>query len=240
MKKHTPPLSSVAAPVCAPCSCCSLSQPKPSKLCKVMHVMSAWQSPVARLLRSALSSNQRLNLAITLPLRNQPELTSLLDRLYDPTSSDYRQFLTVDQFTEQFGPTAQDYQAVVSFARANGFTVTDMPKNRLLVDINGTVAQIENAFHVVMTVYKHPTEDRTFFSPDREPSLDLSVPVNHIAGLNNYSIPHPKLKRAPADQPIQSHAGSGPGGATLPEDMRAAYYAAQLSPAAASLSVMRV
>lgn len=225
MKKHNPPLSSMAAPVCAALFLLFTLSTQAQQALQVLHdhvrpaISSGEATPVG-----VLRSNQRMNLAITLPLRNQAELTSLLDRLYDPASSDYRQFLTVDQFTEQFGPSVQDYEAVVSFARANGFTVTDTPKNRLLVDINGTVAQIESAFHVVMTVYKHPTEDRTFFSPDREPSLNLSVPVTHIAGLNNYSIPHPKLKRAPADQPIQSHAGSGPGGAYLAGDMRAAYY----------------
>jgi len=106
---------------------------------------------------------------------------------------------------------------VVDFAKANGFTVTNTPPNRLLVDINGTVAQIQSAFHVVMTVYKHPTENRTFYSPDREPSLDLSVPVAHIAGLNDYSIPRPMIKKAPVSAALKSNAaGSGPQGATGP------------------------
>src|SRR5271157_4252677 len=172
-----------------------------------------------------LPPTQRLNVAIMLPLRNRPELTSLLDRLYDPSSPDYRQFLTVAQFTERFSPTEQDYQAVVNFAKANGLTVADTPPNRLLVDVNGSVAQIEKTFHVGMKVYLHPTENRTFYSPDREPSLDLSVPVAHIAGLNNFSIPRPKLKRAAAGQQfVHSNTGSGPGGAYLGSDMRAAYY----------------
>ena len=82
--------------------------------------------------------------------------------LYDPTSPDFRQFLTVDQFTERFGPTAHDYQAAVSFARANGFTITGTPANRLVVPISGTVDQINSAFHLRMNVYRHPTQDRTF------------------------------------------------------------------------------
>jgi subtilase family serine protease len=171
-----------------------------------------------------LPHTKRMNLAIMLPLRNQAELTNLLSRLYDPSSPDYHQFLTVAQFTENFGPAAQDYQTLVSFAKANGFKVTGTPQNRLFVDVSGTVEQIEKAFHVSMLVFQHPTEARTFYSPDREPSLELSVPVSHIAGLNDYSIPRPKLKRAAAGQAIQSNAGSGPGGAYLGSDMRAAYY----------------
>jgi subtilase family serine protease len=172
----------------------------------------------------ALPPTQRINLAIMLPLRNQGDLTNLLERLYDPASADYGHYLSVEQFTKQFGPTVQDYQTVVQFAKANGFTVTDTPKNRLLVDINGTVAQIEKAFSVRMGVYRHPTENRTFYSPDREPWLDLSVQVSHIAGLNDFSIPRPKLRQAPEGQAIHSQAGTGPGGAFLGSDMRAAYY----------------
>ncbi len=170
-----------------------------------------------------MSKSQHMRLAIILPLRNQGELTNLLKRLYDPSNADYRHFLTVAQFTQQFGPTKQDYQAVVKFARSKGFSVTHTPANRLLVHIDGTVSQINKAFHVAMTTYHHPTENRIFYSPDREPSLDLSVPVTHIAGLNNFSLPHPKFKRAPANFRRNS-TGSGPSGAYLGSDMRAAYY----------------
>jgi hypothetical protein len=57
------------------------------------------------------------------------------------------------------------------------------------------VANIEKAFHVTMGVYQHPTENRTFFAPDREPTPDLAVQLWHIAGLDNYSIPQPALLR---------------------------------------------
>jgi subtilase family serine protease len=226
MRKNARFLPSLAALVCAAAFLMLVTVPgqaQPSLQVLHNHVRLAVASGQA-LPVGLLPPTQRMNLAITLPLRNQTELTSLLDRLYDSSSPDYRHFLSVAQFTEQFGPTQQDYQAVVNFARANGFTVTDTPPNRLLVDINGSVAQIEKTFHVVMTVYQHPTENRTFYSPDREPSLNLSVPVAHIAGLNDFSIPRPKLKRSEAAAAIQSHAGSGPGGAYLGGDMRAAYY----------------
>ena len=56
-----------------------------------------------------------LRLAISLPLRNSDALAGLLQRLYDPASHDYHQYLTPAQFTARFGPTAQDYQTVMSF-----------------------------------------------------------------------------------------------------------------------------
>jgi subtilase family serine protease len=172
-----------------------------------------------------MAATERMNLAIMLPLRNQADLTGLLNRLYDPSSPDYHHFLSVAEFTDRFGPTEQDFQGVVDFARANGFTVTDTPVNRLLVDINGTVDQIQRAFHVNMMMYKHPTENRNFHSPDREPSLALSVPISHIAGLNDFSIPRRHLSRRPEGRVVRPNAGgSGPQGSFQPSDMRAAYY----------------
>jgi subtilase family serine protease len=187
------------------------------------HVRREVSSGQASLVGS-LPPEQQLNLTIVLPLRNQADLANLLGRLYDPASPDYRKFLSVDQFTEQFGPTVEDYKAVVSFAHANGFVVGAAPANRLVVSISGSVDQISKAFHLTMNVYRHPTEDRTFFSPDREPSLDLEVPVTHIAGLNNFSIPHPMLARNQNGPLAATVQGSGPGGSYLGSDMRAAYY----------------
>src|ERR1700678_631912 len=226
MRNNTPPLTALTVSICTALFLLFTISGQAQQKTQVLHnhvrpvVANGQATPVG-----LLPATKRMNLAIMLPLRNQPELTSFLDRLYDAKSPDYRKFLSVIQFTAAYGPTTQDYRAVVDFAKANGFTVTGTPSNRLLVDINGTVAQIESAFHVVMTVYQHPTENRTFYSPDREPSLTLSVPVAHIAGLNDYSIPRPKLERLAAGSRAHSNAtGSGPDGAYRPSDMREAYY----------------
>ena len=173
----------------------------------------------------ALDPESTLNFSIVLTLRNQDELTSLLGRLYDPTSPDYHHFLSVADFTDRFAPSATDYQAVVAFAQANGLTVTSTPANRLVVPLSGTVAQINQALHVTMAEYRHPTEDRNFFSPNREPSIALGVPIAHISGLDSFSTPHPHVMR-PQETTARAFFtnGSGPGGSYLASDMRTAYY----------------
>lgn len=189
------------------------------------HVRPAVARGQARALH-AMEAGQRLNLSIVLPLRNPERLKTLLSNLYDPSSPEYRHFLSVAEFTQQFGPTEEDYQRVVDFAKANGFEVTGYSANRLVVPIRGSVAQAQRAFHVAMKVYQHPTEDRTFFSPDREPSIALAVPIAQIAGLDDFSIPHSMAIKGPAERTLVSNAvqGSGPGGSYLGSDMRSAYY----------------
>ena len=170
-----------------------------------------------------LSTTQSLRLTIALPMRNQAQLQQLLQSLYDPQSSSYHHFLSVQEFTDQFGPSQSDYDALVSFAQAKGLTVTATAPNRMIVDVTGTVANVEQAFHITMGVYKHPTENRTFYATDQEPTPDLPFPLWHISGLDNFSIPHPaSLMKAMA---AKSHpTGSGPDGYFIGSDIRAAYY----------------
>lgn len=153
------------------------------------------------------------------------KLSSLLQRLYDPSSPDYRHFLTVAQFTERFGPTEESYAAVASCLKSYGLAVGDTPANRLVVPVSGSVRQVEAAFSLQMNKYQHPTEDRTFFSPDREPSLRLNVPIRHITGLDSFSLPRHFAHRPMLDQTAPAAVnGSGPGASYLGSDMRAAYY----------------
>jgi subtilase family serine protease len=172
-----------------------------------------------------LAGTERLSLAVSLPLRNQNDLDELLRQIYNPQSPNYRQYLSVREFTRRFGPTPDDHRALLRFAQANGLAVIDLPANRMVVDVEGPVANIEQAFHVTMGVYQHPTENRTFYAPDREPTLDLEIPVLHISGLDNFTLPHAKHTRfSPGAGGARKTTGSGPGGDFIGSDMRAAYY----------------
>jgi kumamolisin len=186
------------------------------------HVREAVSSGQAAYL-GRLPATLSLRLNIALPLRNPSELDELLQQIYDPQSPSYHHFLSVEEFTERFGPSQEDYDVVISYAEANGLTVTGTAPNRMIVDVTGPVANIERAFHVTTGVYQHPTEDRTFYAPDQEPTADLPFPLWHITGLDNFSIPHPaSLRRDPEAK--GGTTGSGPGGSFVGSDMRAAYY----------------
>ena len=181
-----------------------------------------------------LDANRIMSLDLVLPVRNRAGLDALLSRIYDPASPSYRHFLTVPEFTAAFGPTQEDYDRVISFAREHGFTVTGGTRDGMEVQVKGPVSAVEAAFHVNMVTYRHPSEDRIFYAPDREPSTSLPIDLWHIAGLDNFSIPHPLLvskedyARTHGIYPDQvvAHAttGSGPSASFLGSDMRAAYY----------------
>ena len=197
------------------------------------HTREAVRSGEAKFV-SRLPATQSLRLNIVLPLRDQTGLDSFLRDLYDPSNPAYRHFLTPQEFTAKFGPTQQDYDAVLGYATAHGLAIVGGSRDGMDVQVEGSVSNIETAFHINLGVYQHPTENRTFFGPDREPMVDLPFQLWHISGLDNFSIPHPLfVKRSDVAaarginaNALVSHAttGSGPSASFLGSDMRAAYY----------------
>jgi uncharacterized repeat protein (TIGR01451 family) len=173
-----------------------------------------------------VATNSTLDLAISLPLHNQQGLADLISQVYDPSSPNYRHFLTPGEFNTQFGPSTQDYQMAMNFAEVNGLTVVGTSSNHMVLDVRGRVSDIEKAFQISLHTYHHPKENRDFYAPDKDPSVSAALPVMHISGLDNYLIPHPALiKRGSNNQPAgtQPGFGSGPFGEYMGKDFRAAY-----------------
>jgi subtilase family serine protease len=197
------------------------------------HVREAVRTGVAPAL-AELPAGQTMQLDVVLPLSDPAGLKAFLQQVYNPASPSFRQFLTPAQFTARFGPTQADYDATVSYLQASGFTVVGGSRDGMEIQVQGSVAAVNRAFHVSMQTYQHPTEGRTFYGPDREPTTDLHFALWHVSGLDNYSIPHPMLvKRSDyaaaqgmSSEELVSHAttGSGPSASYLGSDMRAAYY----------------
>ena len=159
-----------------------------------------------------LPATQSMHFDIVLALRHPAELDNFLQALYDPSSANYRHFVTPKEFTERFGPSQEDYDALLSFAKASGFAVVGGSRDAMDVQLKGTVAQVEKAFHVTMGDYQHPIENRTFFAPDREPTVDLPFSLWHISGLDNYSIPRPASLHRNTRAKSNAVKGSCPGG----------------------------
>ncbi|RDI99010.1 hypothetical protein DVT68_10985 [Dyella solisilvae] len=182
----------------------------------------------------SLPANQVMRLDVVLPVRDRAGLDAFVAEVTNPASPSYRQYLTPEQFTARFGPTQADYDAVVSYLAGFGLRVVGGSRDGMDVQVSGPVSAVEKAFNVKMRTYQHPTENRVFFSPDREPTTALATPLWHVSGLDNYSLPHPlyvkKSDYAKANginpEAVVPHAttGSGPSASFLGSDMRAAYY----------------
>ena len=234
MRRNTSPLLARIALVCAIVfllfTIPGQAQPQ---LLSTRHVRDAVANGQAQFV-GQLPATQTLRFDMVLPLRDRAGLENFIQEVQDPASSSYHQFLTPQEFTARFGPSQEDWDALVAFAKASGFEIISGTRDARDLRLTGTVANIEKAFHVTMGTYHDLTEDRTFFAVDREPTVDLPFQIWHITGLDNDSKPHPMYvkksdyAKAHGIDPdkVVSHAttGSGPSSSFLGSDMRAAYY----------------
>ena len=234
MRKNTPPLSGLAALISAAVFFIFTipGQAQPQQLL-TRHVRDAVANGQAQFV-GQLPATQTLRFDIVLPLRDRAGLQNFVQEVQDPTSPSYHQFLTPQEVTARFGPSQEDWDALVAFAKASGFEIINGTREERDLRLTGSVANIEKAFHVTLGTYQDLTEDRTFFAVDREPTVDLPFQLWHITGLDNDSRPHPlyvkksdyaKAHGIDPDKVVSNATtGSGPSASFLGSDMRAAYY----------------
>lgn len=160
-----------------------------------------------------LAATNQLQVAIGVPLRDPDGLRRFLADVYNPASPNYRHWLTPAEFAARFAATEADFTAVKNYALASGLTITCEHGNRLLLDVTGQTADVERAFHFKLYRFQHPTEARTFYAPDADPSVPAELAVADMQGLSDYFKPRPRKHRgaAPAGQPRSGTAPDGSG-----------------------------
>jgi hypothetical protein len=163
-------------------------------------------------------ASEVISIAVGLPVPNPAALRTAAQQVSDPKSSQFRKYLTPSQFAATYGPAAPDYQNLINWAKAKGLTIDKTYPNRMLLDVSGTAAQVEQALFIGLNLRERP-DGSHFYALDRDPSLDFVVPVLWISGLDTRVLSAPG--GAPA--PSSSGAGTGPNGFYNSGDIRAAY-----------------
>jgi subtilase family serine protease len=132
----------------------------------------------------AAPATQQLEISAALPLRNASQI---------PATIAAGQILTADQVQANFGPTADQVQAVESYFTANGFSNVSADSNGLLVTGNATVAQAEQAFNTSISTYD--LKGQTVFAntaPAMVPAA-LAGDVTAVLGLSDIPMGMPSL-----------------------------------------------
>ena len=112
-----------------------------------------------------------------LQLRRSPEreqaAEDLADDLERAGSPGFHQWLTADQYAEQFGVALEDIAKISEWLRAHGFTVHSPSPSRMTIDFSGTAGQVRETFGTEI----HAPTCATLRSPppSRRPSKALCL-----------------------------------------------------------------
>jgi kumamolisin len=162
-----------------------------------------------------------LKLVVGLRLRNRAALDALLVNIYDSASTNYRHFLTPSQFAEQFAPNRRRYAQVIRFLRQSGLQVVGTYRNRMAIEVSGTVEQVERTFNVSVNSYS--VNGQAFIANDRDPQVpaELGDVIGSVAGLEDLVELHPHSRIAPSSA-ANTTGGLTPIGYT-PQQIASAY-----------------
>lgn len=134
------------------------------------------------------AQDEVVGIAVGLKIRAQDALLNYVHALNDPTSPLYHRSLSQEEVNNFFNPTADQEKAVEAWLQKGGMQVTRTYPNHLLIDAQGTIAQIESLLHITLNTYSGPVHGvtRTFMAPDRDPQVDASVStiVDSVVGLD--------------------------------------------------------
>jgi len=91
--------------------------------------------------------SKQISVTVWLNLHNKAALDTMVQQMYDKTSANYHQFLTLKQFNDQFAPTAKEAGVVRDFLAAHNMKVTTTAANNHFVVAQGSVGDAQTAFN---------------------------------------------------------------------------------------------
>ncbi len=172
----------------------------------------AVQTPAAVITHSArlvgpYDQTQKLRVTFGLKPPKVEEERRLIEEIYREGSPQFHKFLTAKEWNDRFAPSAADEEAVVHWATSQGLRVTRRFPNRLVVDTEAPVAQIQRVLGV--NINRYQWNGATVFSNDRDPVIpaQLAGIVGSVAGLNSMEV---MLPHAGATEPAHPDYSEGP------------------------------
>jgi subtilase family serine protease len=160
----------------------------------------------------AAPSDSLRPITITLPLNNKDALTAFVASTVNPTSPNFRKFLTPAQFNATYAPTADAVAQVTSFLAANGIAVTSVSSDRMLIKAQATNAQLTSLFGTPIHTYS--ANGSTF----QRNTASVVMP----AGLKGLAVAVAGLSSQPLARSNIKYLPAGPEGLSAPMSLASA------------------
>ncbi len=165
----------------------------------VSNTQPTWATPAN--LSGSVPGSARMVFSVWLGWRNTADLDRTLADLTNPAAPQYRQWLTPDEFHARYSPGPAQVDAVRSWLVNAGFSIVNVPHNRLFVTASGTVAEVEQTFDVTENMYR--IDGTTVRAPSTNPAVPgpIALDVQAITGLDGSLALATPEHRSPAPPP---------------------------------------
>jgi subtilase family serine protease len=135
-------------------------------------------------------------------------LQKLLDDQQDRNSPSYHQWLTPDEFGQQFGPSDQDLQVITAWLISHGFQIGGISRGRTVIEFSGTSSQVQQAFLTEIHRYVANGESHWANASDPQIPAALAPVIVGVNSMHNFSVK--PLFRLPSTASRIKSSGSYP------------------------------
>ena len=128
-----------------------------------------WVGPVAQ--AATVPAGQTVSAKVWLGPNNAAALAALARAVTDPTSAQYRHYLSHSQYVSQFAPTAAQVAAVKAWLTGAGLTVKSVGPDNHYIAVSGAASAVSTAFGTKLGLFMVNGKQV------QAPTSDVSVPA---------------------------------------------------------------
>src|SRR5208282_782982 len=129
---------------------------------------------------------ERMLLVLQRGPEQEAALRQLLDDQQVKSSPRFHQWLTPEQFGQQFGPADSDLQAVTDWLTSQGFEVAKISAGRTVIEFSGPAGLVRQVLGTEIHRFRMNGEDHWANTSDPQIPAALAPVVAGFASLNNF------------------------------------------------------
>jgi len=116
---------------------------------------------------------ERMLLLLSRSPEQEAALRQLLEEQQDSSSANYRQWLTPEQFGDQFGAAPEDIDTITSWLSSQGFRVDRVSNGRGVIEFSGTAGEVERALHT--QIHSYLVHGKQHWANSQEPRIPAAL-----------------------------------------------------------------
>ncbi len=149
----------------------------------------------------AVAGSTEIPFAVNLALSDPQGAQSFAQAVATPGNPSYGKYLTAAQWEARYAPSSQSVAQVTQFLKSNGFSVGDVPADRLFVPATGTAAQIENVFATSLAYHDVQATKLRLAGQDLSVPADIAGMISGVSGVNQTVMKPTDTTGAASPQP---------------------------------------
>ena len=148
----------------------------------------------------AVAGSTSIPFSVNLALSDPQGAQSFAQAVATPGNPSYGKYLTAAQWEARYAPSSQSVKQVTQFLQSNGFSVGDVPADRLYVPATGTAAQIEKVFATSLAYHNVQGTKLRLAAQNLAVPRDIAGVISGVSGVNQTLMKPTGTTGAPSTQ----------------------------------------